>query len=217
MQIEFLGHSCFHFRDSQGTQVLVDPYDAIVGYQVPLRSADYTLITHSHFDHANLSAVRGATRIISSSGRHSTGDLDVCAVLAYHDNVQGATHGLVHLMAFTMDGLRICHLSDLGHLLEPGQLAQLGKVDVVCIPVGGDPYTIDAATAWQVVEQLSPRVIIPMHFRTALTNRHEFPIAGIEPFVEGRKHVVYERSGTLRLTPRELPVLPTVYVLTHTH
>ena len=218
MQIEYVGHSCFHIKSSQGIEVLIDPFDETVGYQVPLRRADFTLLTHTHLDHANLAAVKGATRVVTGAGLKGSDDFPIRSVLAYHDNVQGATHGLVYLFAFEMDGLRFCHLSDLGHVLEPSHVAELGPIDVLCVPVGGPPYTIDAAAAWQVVAQLEPRLIIPMHYRTALTNGHAYPIAGVDAFLAGARHVQVERSGMLRLSgARDLPIHQTVCVLTPTH
>ena len=62
------------------------------------------------------------------------------------------------------EGLRVAHLGDLGHALSEEQLAALGTVDVLLIPVGGY-YTIDAATAAEQVRALRPKLTIPMHYR----------------------------------------------------
>jgi L-ascorbate metabolism protein UlaG (beta-lactamase superfamily) len=216
MRIEYLGHSCFYFRDGAGTTAIVDPYDATVGYEVPSRRADFTLITHGHFDHANLAAVQGRSRVIQGSGTRGDEALEVRAVLAFHDPVGGSERGAVNMMRFEMDGVRVAHLSDLGHLLDPAQVAELRPVDVALVPVGGAPYTIDAATARKVVEQLEPRAVIPMHYQTAMTNRELFPIAGVEPFLKGFRDVETIRSGVLELTQKSLPARRTVYVLTPT-
>lgn len=217
MKVEYLGHSCFHVRDDLGVTAMVDPYDGRVGYKLPSRRAKYTLITHDHLDHANIAAVNGATRIISGSGSHGGGDgFSVRAVLACHDAVGGRERGMVNMMRFEMDGVRVAHLSDLGHLLDNAQIAALKPVDVVMVPVGGAPYTIDGTTARKVVAQLDPRVAIPMHYMTAMTHRVDFPISGVEPFLEGYRHVETVRAGVIELTPKTLPAHFTVYVLTPT-
>ncbi len=120
------------------------------------------------------------------------------------------------MMCFTMDGVRVCHLSDLGHVLDDGQVKDIGAVDVLLVPVGGGGYTIDGRTARRVVEQVGPRVVIPMHYMTAQTNRADFPIDGVEPFLEGFRSVERVRGGVLDVTRESLPIRQTVYVLTNT-
>lgn len=216
MRIEYLGHACFHFTDAKGTTVIVDPFDETVGFRVPLKRADYTLITHGHWDHGNLSMVSGATHVVQGAGRRGDERLPVTAVLAYHDDVCGARNGLCNLMCFAMDGLRVCHLSDLGCALDASQLREIGAVDVLLVPVGGGGFTIDAAGAVGVVGQLGPRVIIPMHYMTPQTNRRDFPIDAVDPFLASFKNVERVRSGVLDLTPSTMPIRQTVYVLTNT-
>lgn len=216
MKIEYLGHSCFYLADSSGLTVIIDPYDATVGYRMPMRQARYTLVTHPHWDHAHTQGVLGATHVIQGSGVHGDESLKVRGVLAFHDAEGGARLGVVNLLCFEMDGLRVCHLSDLGHVLEPSQVEEIGPVDVAMIPVGGGRYTVDGATARKVVGQLSPRVIIPMHYMTALTNRRDFPIEGVDPFLQGVRHVERVRSGEMDLRPETLPTHSTVYVMTPT-
>lgn len=216
MQIEYLGHASFWFKDRAGNTALIDPYDDTVGYRVPQRRAAYTMVTHDHWDHGNVRGVPGATQVIAGSGRRGTEAFPVRAVLAFHDDQGGRRHGLVNIMCFAMDGVRVCHLSDLGHVLAPDQVAEIGPVDVLMVPVGGGSYTIDGATAQRVVEQLQPRIAIPMHYMTAQTNRLDFPIDGVEPFLRNYPHVETVRSGVLEVTPQSLPIRFTVYVLTNT-
>lgn len=216
MIIEYLGHSCFHLRDAGGMTVLIDPYDESVGPKVPSRRADYTLITHAHFDHDNLSAVAGRTTVVQGSGARGDARLPVHGVLAAHDAVGGRERGMVNMMTFSLDGLRVAHLSDLGHLLDVDQVAELRPVDIALVPVGGPPFTVDGRAARAVVDMLDPRVVIPMHYRTASTRRDRFPIDDVEPFLEGHRRVERVRSGVLEITRASLPVQQTIFVLTPT-
>lgn len=216
MRIEYLGHSCFYFRSEAGMTAMVDPYDGATGHKIPSRRADYTLITHAHSDHDNLSAVIGATRVVQGSGTRGDGVLAVRAVLAAHDASGGRERGLINMMVFEMDGVRVAHLSDLGHLLTPDQVEALRPVDVVLVPVGGPPFTLDGRSACEVVAQLEPRLAIPMHYRTATTRRDRFPIDGVEPFLEGFRNVETVRAGFIDVTPASLPIHLTACALTPT-
>jgi L-ascorbate metabolism protein UlaG (beta-lactamase superfamily) len=69
------------------------------------------------------------------------------------------------LFAFKMDGIRFCHLGDLGSTLGEKEIAEIGPVHILFVPVG-DIFTIDATRAWEVVRSIKPLVAIPMHYRT---------------------------------------------------
>src|SRR5690606_15736601 len=83
----------------------------------------------------------------------------------YHDTSSGAERGVNTCYTFQVDGLTVCHLGDLGHKLSGEQAEELSGVDVLMVPVGGH-YTIDGATAAEVVSQLEPQIVIPMHYQT---------------------------------------------------
>ena len=93
-------------------------------------------------------------------------DVAVRSVGVYHDDKRGAERGLDTVFVFEVGGMRIAHLGDLGHVLDDDQLAAIGSVDVVLVPVGG-VTTIDAHQATRVVDQLHPRLmVVPMHYKT---------------------------------------------------
>ena len=105
--------------------------------------------------------------------------------------------------------MRLCHIGDLGHELTDRQAAELGKVDVLLIPVGGF-YTIDAAVASQVCDQIKPGVIIPMHFKN---NKCGFPIAGVDEFLQGKKNVMQLDNSEVEFKAGELPIETQITVL----
>ena len=108
-----------------------------------------------------------------------------------------------------MDGVKVCHAGDLGHVLSDEQVTEMGKVDVLLIPVGGF-YTIDAKAANQVCDQLKPRVIIPMHYKT---DKLDFPIAGVDEFLRGKSSVTRLDSSEVELKSGELPAITQIMVL----
>jgi L-ascorbate metabolism protein UlaG (beta-lactamase superfamily) len=100
---------------------------------------------------------------------------------------------------FETGGTRIAHLGDLGHLLTDEQLKAIGPVDVVLIPVGGF-FTIDAAQATRVIDQLKPRtIVVPMHYKTDVLVIKE--LAPVDAFLQGKAHVRRETGNTLALAP----------------
>ena len=156
MQIIWNGHSCFTVRSADGT-IILDPYEDryVPGYP-PLRlEADQVLCSHEHSDH-------NARRCVRLSGKPC--GFQVERIASWHDDVRGAKRGgnTIHLL--TLEGMRLAHLGDLGCELNETQLRQLENLDVLLVPVGGH-YTIDAAQAAEIVRQLRPRVVIPMHYR----------------------------------------------------
>jgi len=114
-------------------------------------------------------------------------------------------------MAFgtEMDGLAVCHLGDLGGTLAPEQVQQIGRVDVLMVPVGGT-YTIDADEAQGVVDQLLPRVVIPMHYQTGRTS---LPLAPVCRFTHGLPGTERPLSCCLEVTPETLGSQRRVVVL----
>jgi len=130
---------------------------------VEQQSADLLLITHEHADHNAAERVTGEPVTIRSTA--GTFD-DVVAIASEHDEVAGTRRGPNTIFRFTLDRLRICHLGDFGQpALRPEQREAIGEVDVLFVPVGGGP-TIGGAAAADVVRSLSPRLVVPMHYRT---------------------------------------------------
>lgn len=127
---------------------------------------------------------------------------------AYHDASEGKERGNNAVICFEVDGVKICHLGDLGHLLSDAQVAEIGRVDILLIPVGGN-YTIDAEVAGQVSDQLNPGVIIPMHYQTAKSG---LPIAGVDEFLQGKKDVTRLDTSEMEFRAGGLPVNPQIIV-----
>lgn len=190
MKIKWLGHSAFVLTSDAGTRVLTDPYkSAMVGYGPIKEEVEVVTISHDHDDHNCLDGLPSGHEDVTAAGKHNVAGLDITSVKTFHDSHQGKERGrnIVHIV--TMDGIRVAHLGDLGHVLSDDELKAIGKVDVVLIPVGGH-FTIEPKDAMAVVRQLRPSVVIPMHFKTP---RLAFPIKQVEDFLSlAGKH---ERPG----------------------
>ena len=156
MKITWLGHACFAV-ESDGYRVLLDPYTKVRGHEELQVSAHKTLCSHEHFDH-------NARDYIAMPLIERPCPFAIETMSTFHDEVQGEKRGqnTVHIMK--AEGLTVVHLGDLGHLLSEEQARRLYGCDVLMIPVGGT-YTIDGALAKNVVEQVQPKTVVPMHYR----------------------------------------------------
>jgi len=187
MKIKWLGHSCFLVTSKGGVRIITDPYavGGGINYSPIKEIADVVVVSHGHGDHSNVSAVRGTPEVVAGNGTKTAQGIQFRGIASYHDDSQGEQSGPNTVFRFNVDGLKLCHLGDLGHVLSPGQVTEIGAVDILFVPVGG-LFTIDASVASQVCDQLKPKVVIPMHFKTP---RCTYPIAGVEDFLKGKKNV----------------------------
>ena len=209
MKVKWLGHAAFTITADDGTRIITDPYAAggELSYGDIAESADIVTVSHDHFDHNNVAAVGGNPAIV----RGTTGvkGISFRGVPTYHDEAAGKKRGNNTIFCFEIDGVKVCHLGDLGHPLNERQAAELGEIDLLLIPVGGF-FTIDAVTASQLCERLKPRVIIPMHYRN---KKCAFPISDVDEFLQGKKNVSRLDASEVKLKSGELPADTRIIVL----
>ncbi|TSC89402.1 MAG: beta-lactamase fold-like Zn-dependent hydrolase [Microgenomates group bacterium Gr01-1014_5] len=190
MEIQYLGHSSFRIKGKTVT-IVTDPYDSEkVGFKFPKLEATIVTISHDHFDHnqaqlVDPSAGSGqAPKVVSGPGEYEIAGVSIFGTHTYHDNKNGEERGSNTVYTITIDGVNICHLGDLGHKLSDEQLDSIGNVDVLLVPVGGVD-TIDPSEASQVISQIEPKIIIPMHYKVpglAISKRDD--MSDVEAFVK---------------------------------
>lgn len=181
MKVKYLAHASFKITAQDGTILITDPYqtgEKLMNADINER-ADIVTISHEHFDHNNPSAVKGSPEVIKSSAPVEVKGVRISGLDTFHDTEKGTKRGKNIIFCIEMEGIKLCHMGDLGHELNAADLVRLGKVDVLFVPVGGF-YTIDAATAVKMVDAIKPKVVIPMHFKTP---RCEYPITPVDDFV----------------------------------
>ncbi len=203
MILTWQGHSCFKIQDKvgpDGLTLVTDPYDKKTGLKLPNFEADIVTISHDHFDHNNVSGLRGKPYIIDRAGEYDIKGILVEGIDSYHDEKEGKERGKNVMFRFVVDEINIAHLGDLGHPLSNGQLEKLAGIDILLIPVGGN-YTIDAKQAVAVISQIQPRIIIPMHYKI---KDLKVDIEGVDKFVKelGIKPTEEEK---LKINKKDLP------------
>jgi L-ascorbate metabolism protein UlaG (beta-lactamase superfamily) len=211
MKIKYLAHSAFVITSDTGVKIITDPYETSPGltYGEITESADIVSVSHEHFDHCNVAAVKGSPAVVRRAGSSTAKGIDFKGIASYHDQAKGSLRGNNIIFCFEVDSIRVCHLGDLGHLLDDKQLKEIGSVDILLIPVGGY-FTIDAKAAAQVCDQLKPRVVMPMHYRT----EKSFPdIAGVDEFIKGKDNVTWQDSSEVEFKAGGLPTASQIIVL----
>jgi len=203
MKITWFGHACF-LIEMEGIRIVTDPFDETVGYPIPNVTADVVTESHQHFDHNAHHLVRGNFRLIKEAGEYEIGKVKVKGIETYHDTKSGRERGKNIVFVFEGEGMRVCHLGDLGHVPTNDQVRSIGEVDVLLVPVGGT-FTIGPKEAREVVNLIKPTVTIPMHYKTRYLKFNLLPVDDFLKLFEG-----YERAGkTLEFfeKPREKKVM----------
>jgi L-ascorbate metabolism protein UlaG (beta-lactamase superfamily) len=211
MIVKWLGHSCFLITSVGGVRIITDPYTVGGGinYSPIEETADIVVVSHSHGDHSNVSAVRGKPEVVKGNGTKTAEGIQFRGIATHHDASQGQQRGPNTIFCFNVDDIKLCHLGDLGHVLSPGQVNEIGAVDILFIPVGGF-YTIDASVASKVCNQLKPKIVIPMHFKTP---KCAYPIADVEDFLKGKKDVKRIGGSEAEFEQERLPAVTEIVLL----
>jgi L-ascorbate metabolism protein UlaG (beta-lactamase superfamily) len=211
MQLRWFGQSAFLLTG--GTRVFIDPFGSMEGVAArgfswgypPIRDveADLLLVTHEHGDHNGVEAIGGDPRTI----RSTAGTFDeVVGVASEHDDVAGTRRGPNTIFRFDLGGATICHLGDFGQpALRPEQRAAIGDVDILFVPAGGGP-TVGGEQSAQIVRELAPRLVVPMHYRTERLNFLDPPDAFLDALGRDVAHVDTEFDASA--TGVVLPAVP---------
>ena len=209
MEIVWSGHSCFTIRGRE-TTLLMDPCPQECGCIARWGEPQAVLISHKHPGHSFTEGLTEASRVFCGPGEYEIGGAFITGFGSYHDSEQGAERGKNTVYLVEMEGLTLCHTGDLGHPL-PGQiLREIGKVDILFVPVG-DVSTLSVAEARALVRALQPRYALPMHYRTETARPDLEPL---ETFVQAMGIPQVETRAKLQVTTTNLPLNTQVVALT---
>ena len=210
MEISWLGHSCFRIKGRQAT-VITDPYPPDLGYSLGKPTAHIVTVSHQHPGHSYVQGIGGEPRLVTGPGEYEISGVLIAGIATFHDRERGQKRGKNTVYLMEVDEVSICHLGDLGHVLTTEQVEEIDDVDVLLLPVGG-VSTINASMAAEIVRQLEPRVVVPMHYKTEALSWE------LEPVDKFLKEIGVEQIASqpkLSLTRSSLPATTQIFLLNY--
>lgn len=208
MDIFPLGHSSFRLRGKQATLV-TDPFgESGLSVKFPKHiEADIVTVSHDHADHNAVDLVGGTPFVVRGPGEYEIKGVSVIGIPSFHDAESGAARGKNTMYRIEIDGVKVAHLGDLGHVLTSAQVEQIGGIDVLMIPIGGT-YTVDAEKAAQVISDIEPRIIIPMH-----DARSNADLVSVEQFLKQMNKEGITAVPKLTVSRDKMPTEATIVIL----
>jgi len=168
--IEFFGHNFFQITSSRGTKIITDPVTPGF-YPTPDLSPHAITVGREHPNHNFVEIAKNGPVILRGLGNYgaewnkvstTVKDVLVYTVPIYQQQFGNALKGAAFV--FDLGAICVAHLGDLAHKLTEEQIKAFGKVDIAMIPIGG-MFTMPPDTAREVLQQLKPKIAIPMHYR----------------------------------------------------
>lgn len=197
MDFKWYGQSCFYIsgkkkrKSRKKVSILTDPFDESTGLKLYKKNVEIVLISHSHQDKNNLSAVNDEAFIIDGPGEYESHNTFIRGIFSYYGKEKDEKKGANTIYIIESEGMSICHLGDLGQKeLTDEQLKEIGEVDILLIPIGGS-YTLNTKQASKIISQLDPKAVIPMHYKVSGL---EIDLDGPEGFFKamGKKNIEAE-------------------------
>lgn len=200
MQLIWYGHSCFLIKTDEGRRILIDPFESSLGYNTDFPKCDLITISHNHFDHSFINKLNMDTKIINTCDSFNFDFLHIKGINSYHDNYDGLKRGRNIIYIFKFKDISLAHLGDLGHIPETEVLDELTSLDFMLVPVGGN-FTLNGNDAAKLCKLLMPRYVIPMHYKTPMTNIH---LDDCKNFILSMNYIIKINSNNIDLSNFDL-------------
>jgi L-ascorbate metabolism protein UlaG (beta-lactamase superfamily) len=210
MDITWPGHSCFLIRGKDKT-IITDPCHPDLGYRLGEPKADIATLSHFHPGHSYIEGVANDPKQIKGPGEYEIGGTFITGVASFHDDKKGEVRGNNTIYIIEMDDVTLCHLGDLGHPLDSHLIEEIGDVGILFLPVG-EVSTIPVEAAVEIVRQLEPAIVIPMHYKTEAFTGNLSPLS---KFLDTMRIKWVESKPKLSITSSSLPSSTQTIVLNY--
>ncbi|WP_297522892.1 MBL fold metallo-hydrolase [uncultured Clostridium sp.] len=205
MNIYYLGHSSFLIKTKNGKRILTDPFKI----NSSLENIDIITISHAHFDHSDTENLPIDSKILNFASDFENNFCKIKTFNSYHDNSLGLKRGPNLIFHFIIENISLCHLGDLGHMLDISILKELKNIDILFIPVG-ENYTLNLKILHRIIETIRPKFIIPMHYRTSDT---DFSLNSLDKFLLIFKNYQKEKLDTFLIPENYLKDIKTKIII----
>ena len=202
------GHAMFEIHTSAGKKIIIDPYDEQIKSRLPEVSGNVVISSHDHFDHANISLVKGNPVAISKPGKFKVDGIEIEGLRSFHDTQKGKLRGENIIFKILTDNIVFAHLGDLGHIPDEATFKKLELIDILMIPVGGI-YTVDAGDAIAIAKRVNPSVVIPMHYKE---DDSKLEVDKVDDFITGWG-TVKKAGHSVDITVNNLPESTEAWVM----
>ena len=191
---------------------MTDPHDGkSIGIPAPSVVGDIILVSHDHYDHNSVKSVeKEDSKVVTDERKRTIHNVEIQGVPSYHDEAHGEKRGNNIIFKFTIDGVTFCHLGDLGHDIDEETVQNIGDVDILFVPVGGT-FTVDANGAWDIVNKIKPKIVIPMHYKVGGLS---LPIASIDTFLDKNTFKILKVGNEIDIEKEDLPKEPEIWTFT---
>jgi len=200
MDITWLGHSCFRIRGNHAV-VVTDPCPPSLGYSLGKATANILCVSHQHPGHCYVQGIGGEPQLVTGPGEYEISGVLIIGIATFHDGERGRKRGKNTIYLMEIDEVSVCHLGDLGHVLAAEQVEELGNVDVLLLPAGG-VSTVSIPIAAEVVRQLEPKIVIPMHYKTPVL---DWKLEPVERFLKELGVETVKSQPKLSISRSSLP------------
>lgn len=215
MDILWHGQSCFEIRipsnKVEKKTIVIDPFSSnYTGLKIPSIEAALLLVSHNHSDYSDTATVKGKPFLINGPGEYEIKGVFVQGIAGSHGFLQKEELGKITIYTIEVQGFKLCHLGGFGQKeFTPEQLDIIGEVDILMVPTGGG-YTIDGETAQKVVNQIEPKIVIPMYYKVPKLKKD---IEGVERFLKAMGQEEIEPQSVLKIKKQGLPIETKLVVL----
>ena len=218
MELTWYGRTCIRLKGKDAV-VVNDPFPSIVGPTG--RGITGDIVTYSHPDDTPLPKAKGVqTRdggvylptsleeafVLEGPGEYEVRHVLVGGVRTFRDTAKGADRGRNVIFVSELDGVHVAHLGDIAHTLTEEKVGEIGSVDVVCVPIGGQ---LTANKAAELVAQLDPKIVVPM----PVCEDDAICEEALAKFFHEMSATVGEPQPKLSVTPNSLPEETTTVLL----
>ncbi len=221
VNLTWFGQSTFLMKTGDGVKVLMDPANPNIIKVDLTEPVDLVTVSHEHSDHNYVALAKGDPAILRGLSGTEVAKIDqvfkdirVSTVASFHDNQGGAQRGKNAIFIFELPGLKVVHAGDLGHILSESQVKEIGAVDILLLPVGTG-FTLDLQSVMEVIKQLNPKVLIPMHYSPSNAPAGGFRLGTVEDFLKfaGPAYEVKYSGHSETFIAGKLPAKTTIVVM----
>jgi L-ascorbate metabolism protein UlaG (beta-lactamase superfamily) len=209
LEITWLGHSSFRLKGKESS-VIIDPCSPVFGYNTGKLQADIVTVSHDHPGHNCVEAVEVGSKVLNRPGEYEVRDILAISWNTWHDDQQGKERGRNLVFHFEIEGVRLLHLGDLGHVPSWEAMPEAGSTDVLFLPAGG-LSTIPVNVAAQIMRHISPKIVIPMHYRTPVMKKSQ--LETLDKFLKETGSGEREPQPRLMINRSSMPLTGTQIVV----